>query len=101
MSTTSILANMPHTPLPDEWADYAKDLGLNIQRYRTMLGFSQEYVAYNANLSRFAYQQLEKGESRPGTPSNPSLANIMAIAQVLSISMGELLPEPWPDLHTK
>lgn len=51
---------MPHTPLPDGWASYAKELGLNVQRRRLALGMSQERVAYNANLSRFAFQQLER-----------------------------------------
>ena len=95
------MATMPHTPLPDGWASYTKELGLNVQRRRLALGMSQEHVAYNANLSRFAYQQLERGESRPGTPSNPSLLNVMAVAQVLGITMDDLLPEPWPDLHTR
>lgn len=90
---------MPHTHVPEEWAAYAKRLGLNIQRQRVTRHLSQEYVAYNANLSRFAYQQLEKGESRPGTPSNPSLLNVMAIAQVFGVTIDDLLPEPWPDLH--
>lgn len=92
---------MPHTPAPEEWPDYARELGLNIQRRRLALGMSQEHVAYNANLSRFAYQQLEKGESRPGTPANPSLMNVMAIAQVLGVAMDELLPAPWPDLRAR
>lgn len=90
---------MPHTQIPDGWENYAKRLGLNIQRQRIEQRLSQEYVAYNANLSRFAYQQLEKGESRPGSPSNPSLLNVMAVAQVLGVTMDTLLPKPWPDLH--
>lgn len=92
---------MPHTPLPDGWASYAKELGLNVQRRRLALGMSQEHVAYNANLSRFAFQQLERGESRPGAPSNPSLLNVMAVAQVLGVTVDELLPEPWPDLRAR
>ncbi|MBT1171419.1 MULTISPECIES: helix-turn-helix transcriptional regulator [Bifidobacterium] len=90
---------MPHTQTPADWPEYAKRLGLSIQRRRVSMNLSQEYVAYNANLSRFTYQQLEKGESRPGTPSNPSLMNVMAVAQVLDVTIDALLPEPWPDLH--
>lgn len=92
---------MPHTQIPDGWKNYAKQLGLNIQKQRIMQHLSQEYVAYNANLSRFAYQQLEKGESRPGSPSNPSLLNVMAVAQVLGVTMDVLLPTPWPDLRAR
>ncbi|MFT9231259.1 MAG: helix-turn-helix transcriptional regulator, partial [Bifidobacterium sp.] len=76
-------------------------LVINIQRRRVERELSQESVAFGANLSRFTYQQLEKGESRPGTPANPSLSNIMAISEVLNVDLGELLPQPWPDLRAK
>ena len=52
-------------------------------------------------MSRYTYQKFEKGESMPGTPANPSLRNVMAIAQVLGVTLDELLPRPWPDLHAK
>lgn len=90
---------MPHTQVPDAWASYVKQLGINIQKARISQGLSQEKVAYSANISRFAFQQLEKGESRPGSPANPSLLNIMSIAQVLNMSLDALLPEKWPDLR--
>ena len=92
---------MAHSQVPSGWADYAVIMGLNIQRRRAALHYSQEFVAYNANLSRFAYQQLEHGQSRPGSPANPSLINVMAVAQVLDVGLDELLPAPWPDLHAK
>lgn len=92
---------MPHSQIPDTWPDYVKQLGVNIQRQRLELNLSQEYVAYNANLSRFAYLQLEHGQSRPGMPSNPSLLNIMAVAQVLNVDLNVLLPQPWPDLRAR
>lgn len=90
---------MPHTPIPDGWPCYMKQLGINLQRNRIKAGLSQENVAYSANLSRFTYQQLEKGESRPGSPANPSLLNILAIAQVLHVSLDTILPDNLPDLH--
>jgi transcriptional regulator with XRE-family HTH domain len=37
----------------------------------------------------------------PGTPANPSLRNIMAIAQVLGLSLDELVPRDWPDLRAR
>jgi transcriptional regulator with XRE-family HTH domain len=49
----------------------------------------------------FSRQKFEKGESMPGAPANPSLRNIMAIAQVLGVSLDELVPEDWPDLRAK
>ncbi|MCI1869030.1 helix-turn-helix domain-containing protein [Bifidobacterium crudilactis] len=83
------------------WKEYAKELGLNLQRRRSDRGLSQEQVAYSAGLSRYTYQKFEKGESMPGTPANPSLRNIMAIAQILDISLDQLIPAPWPDLRAK
>lgn len=59
---------------------------------------SQEDVAYAAGLSRYTYQKLEKGESQPGTPANPSLRNVMALAQVLEVPLERLLPKEPPDL---
>jgi transcriptional regulator with XRE-family HTH domain len=82
-----------------EWADFAKALGTRIQRLRLARGLSQEQVAYASDLSRYTFQKFEKGESMPGTPANPSLRNIMAIAQTLGVGLDELLPSPWPDLR--
>ncbi|WP_094666986.1 helix-turn-helix domain-containing protein [Bifidobacterium myosotis] len=92
---------MPRNTPTGSWSRYAQELGLNMQRLRIARDFSQEHVAYKAGLSRYTYQKFEKGESMPGTPANPSLRNIMAIAQVLGVTLDELLPEPWPDLHTR
>ncbi|MBW3089622.1 MULTISPECIES: helix-turn-helix domain-containing protein [Bifidobacterium] len=92
---------MPRNTPTGSWNQYAQELGLNMQRLRVAHNFSQEHVAYEAGLSRYTYQKFEKGESMPGTPANPSLRNIMAIAQVLNVTLDELLPEPWPDLHAR
>ena len=81
-----------------EWAAFVRELGTNIQRLRVARKLSQEQVAYAAGLSRYTFQKFEKGESMPGTPANPSLRNIMAIAQVLEVDLNELLPCAWPDM---
>ena len=83
----------------DEWAEFARALGTRIQRVRLERELSQEQVAYAAGLSRYTFQKFEKGESMPGAPANPSLRNIMAIAQVLGTDLTELLPTPWPELR--
>lgn len=62
---------------------------------------SQEDVASRAGLSRFRYQRYEKGESRPGEPVNPKLRTLVAIAQALDTSVGELMPRELPDLRTR
>lgn len=80
------------------WESFTRELGINIQRERIKHGLTQEQLAYSANISRFSYQQLEKGESRPGTPANPSLRSILALSQVLNVSLNDLLPTNRPDL---
>ena len=87
-----------HATPPTAWERYARELGQNIQRERARLGYSQDRVAYEANLSRYTYQKLEKGESRPGTPANPSVRTLLAVAQVLDVEIGDLLPADTPDL---
>lgn len=82
-----------------EWAAFARSLGTNIHRARMQRELSQEQVAYAAGLSRYTFQKFEKGESMPGTPANPSLRNVMAIAQVLGATLDELIPDEWPDLR--
>ena len=72
-------------------------MGATLHRLRIAKGLSQEELAYTAGITRYTYQKLEKGESAPGTPANPSLRNVMAIAQQLDVSLDELLPRPWPD----
>lgn len=86
------------TPSGD-WARFARELGTSIQKHRLDAGLSQEHVAYGAGLSRYTFQKFEKGESMPGTPANPSLRNIMAIAQILDVTLDELVPGGWPDLR--
>lgn len=63
---------------PDDWADFAAALGVQLHRFRVERGLSQEQLAYAAGLSRYTYQKFEAGQSAPGTPANPSLRNVMA-----------------------
>lgn len=81
-----------------DWSAYVREIGTNIQRHRVVRGYSQDRVAYEANLSRYTFQKLEKGESRPDSAANPRLMTLLAIAQVLDIELSELLPPRTPDL---
>lgn len=90
----------PISPKP-EWEAYARGIGTRIQRLRLARGFSQDRVAYEANLSRYTYQKLEKGESRPGTPANPTVKTLLAVAQVLGVGLADILPEDVPDLSVR
>ncbi|WEV67821.1 helix-turn-helix transcriptional regulator [Bifidobacterium sp. ESL0769] len=83
------------------WDDYARELGLNIARVRESKGMSQDEVAAGACLSRFTYWKLERGESNPGTPANPSLRNLLAVAQSLGVDLEDLLPGTVPDLRNR
>lgn len=79
-------------------ADFARQLGVNLQRLRQERGISQERLAHMAGISSYTYQKFEKGESKPGTPMNPRLFTLIAIAQVLDVELESLLPDKRPDL---
>lgn len=84
-----------------EWSQYAQRLASVLQAARLNAGLSQEQVAYRAGLSRYTYQKYERGESRPGTPANPTLRSVFAIAQALDLQLESLLPDPRPDLRVR
>lgn len=84
-----------------DWRDFADELAVQLRRIRHAAGMSQEDVAYRANLSRFIYRQYEQGESRRGTPANPSLRAVLSIAQALNVTLEELLPDAVPDLRRR
>jgi len=75
----------------EDWWRYARALGLRLQRARLAKGMSQEAVAHAAGISTFTYQKFEKGESKPGTPMNPRLRTLFALAGVLEVEVGELV----------
>lgn len=80
------------------WEECAIEIGVNLQRARTAKGMSQEAVAHAAGISGFTYFKFEKGESKPGTPINPRLLTLLALAQVLEVDLPSLLPATLPDL---
>ncbi len=83
-------------PASDPWERYARQLGVNLSRTREASGLSQERVAHAAGISTFTYRKLEKGESNPGTPSNPRLKTLVALAEVLEVQLDSLLPARLP-----
>lgn len=84
----------------EEWADYARRLGVLLNRRRHELGLSQERLAHAAGLTRGYYQQLEQGASRTGRVANPTIQNLIALAQVLDTTVEQLLPPDPPDMRT-
>ena len=82
-----------------EWTACAQEMGTRIQALRAQKGLSQEHVAFVAGISRYTFQKLEKGESAPGIPANPSIRNLIAVAQVLGTTIDQLVPAQVPDLR--
>lgn len=82
----------------DPWVVFVRELGHELNRRRHQTGLTQERLAYASGLTRYHYQQLEKGQSRPGAPANPSLRTVLALAQALGVTLDDLLPGEVPDL---
>ncbi|KTS55407.1 hypothetical protein NS206_16835 [Microbacterium testaceum] len=66
---------------------------MNLRRRRDALGLTQEAVAERAGISLYAYQQYERGAvTSGGAATNPRLATVLGICEVLQVSIEELLP---------
>lgn len=83
------------------WSDYAGEIATNLRRLRQEAGLSQEDVAYRSGLTRYTYQKYEKGESKPGTPANPTIRTLLAMSQALGVSLMDILPAKIPDLRLR
>lgn len=84
-----------------EWSRYSQRFATTLRSVRERAGLSQEEVAYRSGLTRYTYQKYEKGESRPGNPANPTLRTLIALAQVLEVAVGDLIPDNAPDLRSR
>lgn len=78
--------------------EFSRAIGVSLQRLRLERGYSQEKLAHMAGIAAYTYQKFEKGESKPGTPMNPRLFTLMALAEVLDVQLTDLIPTNWPDL---
>lgn len=65
--------------------EQARTLGEALKARRTSRGFTQEYVAEALGVSRQAVSKWENGTS------DPSTANLMALAKLYGLSVDELL----------
>lgn len=68
----------------------AQSLGETLKSHRTDRGFTQEYVAEALGVSRQAVSKWENGTS------DPSTANLMALAKLYGLSVDELLRQVEP-----
>ncbi len=66
-------------------AEINKRVGLNIRKYREKKGWSQEQLAFEADLHRAYIGQFERGEKNIG------LINLHKIAEALRIKTQKLL----------
>lgn len=66
-------------------AEINKKVGLNIRKYREKKGWSQEQLAFEADLHRAYIGQIERGEKNIG------IRNLDIIAKALNINVSELL----------
>jgi transcriptional regulator with XRE-family HTH domain len=66
-------------------AEINKKVGLNIRKYREKKGWSQEQLAFEAELHRAYIGHIERGEKNIG------LINLEKIAKALSIGLKNLL----------
>lgn len=77
-----------------EWAEFSRALGMNLRRRRDVLGLTQEAVAERAGISLYAYQQYERGAvTKGGAATNPRLATVLAICEVLEVTIAAVLPD--------
>lgn len=63
-----------------------KILSKNIKKYREKLGLSQDQLARKADIPYSTYLKIESGY----TP-NPSIQNVLNIAEALNISIDKLI----------
>lgn len=77
------LQNEPH--------EFSRKLADKLRCLRDQSGLSQECIAHRAGLSTYTYQKFEKGESKPGTPMNPRLFTLLALANAFNVDIRELL----------
>lgn len=71
--------------ISQETAAVRKTLGETIKEHRTRCNMTQEFVAEHLGVSRQAVSKWESGAS------DPSTANLLALAKLFGISAAELL----------
>lgn len=76
--------------MPD-YQDASQQLGYRLRNLRRERGLSQESVAHRAGIALYTYQKFEKGESKPGTPMNPTYHTLLSLAWVFDLPVTEML----------
>ena len=74
-----------------DWWEFARGLGVKLQRARLAKGMSQEAVAHAAGISTFTYQKFEKGDPDSARRWTPGCRILFALAGALEIGVGKLV----------
>lgn len=74
-------------PVRKEKEEYAKTLGGVIKKHRMECQMTQEFVAETLGVSRQAVSKWENGSS------DPSMTNLIALANLFDINLKEMLKE--------
>ncbi len=81
---TDNLATVIVAPMEKRMAQTCRVLGSNVKALRLALGFSQEELAFQADLDRTYISQIERGVS------NPSVLVLLKISAILGVELSEL-----------
>lgn len=72
-------------------------LGGTLRRMRTVQGLSQETLAYRAGITKNQLQLIESGRASgrkdEAGPSNPRMATLCGLAEVLGVTVAEILAD--------
>ncbi len=68
-------------------AEISKEVGKRVRLYRQKRGWTQEQLAFEADLHRAYVGQIERGEKAIG------IENLQKIAKTLNVKMSKLLGE--------
>lgn len=79
------MGSLCYNKLGKYMAEINKRVGINIRKYREKKCWSQEQLAFEADLHRAYIGQIERGEKNIG------LINLEKIAKALKIKLKELL----------
>lgn len=75
----------------------AEQLGTTLRRLRTERGLSQESLAYQAGITKNQLQLIEAGRASgrrdAAGPSNPRMATLSGLAQVLDVTVSRLMAD--------
>lgn len=80
-----LIGSICYNSYGDYMAEINKQVGLRIRKYREKKGWSQEQLAFEADLHRAYIGQIERGEKNIG------LVNLEKIAKALNIEVSKLL----------